>query len=609
VLQAMSADAPLLHETLFTASLAGAAARPSNVASHFQQLVGDPAQGFAQAEVVVERELRTATVHQGYIEPHATTASWTPDGHLTLYTTTQGTFDARSQVAGPLGLPEAQVRVIATEVGGAFGGKNTQYVDVAAALLARKAGRPVKVVMSRAEVLLGSGPSSGTLTRLKVGARRDGRLTAARIELFYEAGAYPGSSVGGGASCMVAPYDIPHGQIDGYDVLVNKPRTGPYRAPGCTQAAFAMETVLDELAEKLGLDPLELRLRNVVHEGTETLMGHVHHSIAGEEVLRAAQGHAHYRAPLGGLHRGRGVAFAYWGNWGARSSAILNVHEDGTLSLVTGSVDVSGTRTSLAMQAAEALGLPLERIRSSTGDTDSMGHSDTSGGSRTTMATGVAVVEAAQDVIAQMKTRAAELWGVAAEAVAYQRGEFSAASDDGEQRMSFAELARMAAGLGGAVRGKSDVDVRRWGGAFAAHIVDVDVEPETGKVRVLRYTAVQDVGRAIHPGQVEGQIQGAVAQGIGWALYEGYAYDERGRLLNANLLDYKMPTALDVPPIEAVLLEYPYAGHPFGVRGVGEAPIVPPPAAIANAIYAATGARLTELPMTPERVLRGMGVL
>ncbi len=609
VLAATRPGAALLHEAMVTEVNEEPGNEPSNVASTFQYAKGDPATSLREADVVVEREFRTATVHQGYLEPHAATAAWSPDGSLTLYTTTQGSWDARAQVAEPLGLPEAQIRVIPTEVGGAFGGKNIHYVDVAAALLARKAGRPVRIAMSRAEVLMGSGPTSGSLMRIKAGARRDGRLTAVQAELYFEAGAYPGSSVGSAAYCMLAPYDIPSGQVEGHDVVVNKPKVGPYRAPGAPQGAYAMESVIDELANELGLDPLEFRLRNAAREGAERIIGRPHRNIACAEVLRVAQAHPHYTAPLGGPNRGRGVAMGYWSNGGGRSSATLNVNDDGTLSLVTGSVDLCGTRTSLAMQAAETLELPLDLFRSSVGDTDAMGHSDSTGGSRTTNATGIAVIEAARDVLAQMKARAAQMWSVAAADVAYERGVFSATTSEGRQRLGFAELAGRAARLGGPVRGRGDVNVRGAGPSFAVHIVDVEVDPETGKVTILRYTAVQDVGRAIHPGQIEGQIQGAVAQGIGWALYEGYAYNEQGRMLNPNFLDYKMPTALDVPPIDVVIVESPWEGHPYGVRGVGEVPIVPPLAAIANAVHAATGARLTELPMTAERVLRGMEVI
>jgi CO/xanthine dehydrogenase Mo-binding subunit len=325
-------------------------------------------------------------------------------------------------------------------------------------------------------------------------------------------------------------------------------------------------------------------------------------------VLKAAQEHAHYRAPLEGPYRGRGVAYAYWGNWGAQSSSAISVNTDGTVNLVTGSVDITGTRTSLAMQAAEALGLGPDQIKPRVGDTDSIGYSDVSAGSRTTMATGIAVVKAARDVIDQMCERAAMVWNVAVDTVSFHQGTFTTRQDAGK-RLTFAELAAQQPRTGGPITGVGNVDVREWGGSVGAHIVDVEVDPETGQVTILRYTAVQDVGRAIHPAHVEGQMQGGVAQGIGWALYEGYAYDQEGEMLNPNLLDYKLPTALDVPSIETVIVEVPYPKHPYGVRGAGEMPIVPPPAAIANAIYRATGERMDQLPMSPARILIKMGVI
>ncbi len=607
VLVAAQGDAPLLHPGLRTRSLAGTDSKPSNIASHFQHLHGDPAQGFAQAGIIVEREFRTATVHQGYIEPHAAVATWSADGRLTIHTTTQGSFSVRDHVSELLRYPLSKIRVIPTEVGGAFGGKNVSYLDALAALLARKSGRPVKMVMTRAEVLLSTGPSSGTVIRVKMGATLDGHITAAQATLWYEAGAYPGSSVGSGAGTIFGPYDIPNGQIDGYDVVVNKPRMGPYRAPGATPASFAGESVVDELACKLEMDPLEFRARNCAREGTHRIAGGRHTQIAGLQVLRAAQAHPHYSAPLPGPNCGRGVAFGFWGNWGAQSSSTISVNGDGTVSLLTGSVDVTGTRTSLAMQVAEVLGLTLDQVKPTVGDTDSIGFSEVSAGSRTTMATGVAVVKAAHDVIDQLCERAALLWALPAKEISFADGVF--ASTDGQQRMTFAELAAQLPETGGPVTGVGNVNVHEWGGTFGAHIVDVHVDPETGKVTLLRYTAVQDVGRAIHPAAVEGQIQGGAVQGIGWALYEGYAYDENGMLQNPSLLDYKQPTALDVPPIECVIIEDPYPRHPFGVRGVGETPIVPPPAAIAAAIYRATGARPDQLPMTPGRILSAMGVI
>ena len=612
VMEAMEDGAPLLHETLRTRSLAGKSQAPSNVARCFQHVKGDPEQGFAEADVVVEREFRTATVHQGHIEPHATTATWSAagagQGMLTVYACTQGAFAFRDHLAEILDLPMSRIRVVPTEVGGAFGSKNVSYVDGVAALLSRKTGHPVKMVMTRAEVLLATGPTPGTCIRVKMGATRDGRITAAQAEMYYEAGAFPGSFVGVAAGTILAGYDIPHGQIDGYDVVLNKPKTGAYRAPGATPSAFAVEQVIDELAEKTGLDPLEFRLLNRAQEGTRRIDGSLHTSIGCHEVLEAAQEHAHYRAPLKGPYRGRGVAYAYWGNWGAQSSSAISVNTDGTVNLVTGSVDITGTRTSLAMQAAEALGLGPEQIRPSVGDTDSIGYSDVSAGSRTTMATGIAVVKAAQDVIDQMRERAAMVWQVAVDTVSFHEGTFTTRQDAGKH-LTFAELAAQQPQTGGPITGVGNVDVREWGGAAGAHIVDVEVDPETGQVTILRYTAVQDVGRAIHPAQVEGQMQGGVTQGIGWALYEGYAYDQEGEMLNPNLLDYKLPTALDVPSIETVIVEVPYPKHPYGVRGVGEMPIVPPPAAIANAIYRATGERMDQLPMSPARILMKMGVI
>jgi CO/xanthine dehydrogenase Mo-binding subunit len=406
----------------------------------------------------------------------------------------------------------------------------------------------------------------------------------------------------------LAAYDIPHGQIDGYDVVVNKPKAVTYRAPGGTQPVFAVEQVVDELAEKTGVDPLEFRMLNRAQEGTRRVNGGTHRHIGSYEVLKALQAHAHYTAPLGGPHRGRGIAFGHWGNGGGPSSCTLGVNSDGTVNLVTGSVDVTGTRTSLAMQAAETLGLPLDRVKPSTGDTESVGYTAGSWGSRTTVSTGVAVVTAAQDAIAQMCARAALLWDVPAATVSYREGTFTT-DQDGSQQLTFAELAAQLQQTGGAVTGVGNVNVQGVGGSFGAHIVDVEVDPETGKVTVLRYTAVQDAGRAVHPAQVEGQMQGGVAQGIGWALYESYAYDERGEMLNPNLLDYKLPTSLDVPSIDTVIVEVPYPDHPYGLRGVGETPILPPPAAIANAIYRAAGVRLYELPMTPARILQGMGII
>lgn len=605
VRRAMSSESAVLHKEIRTESPDGQSDTPSNIASHFRHMKGNPEKGFAEADVIIEREFHTVPVHQSYLEPHAATAVWGADGLLTLYISTQGTFAAREQVATLLQYPMSKIKVIPTEVGGAFGGKNPTYVETPAALLSRKSGRPVRIVMTRQEVILGTGPGPGTAIKVKVGATREGIITAAQAELCYEAGAYPGSAVGAGASSMFAGYDIPNGQIDGYDVLVNKPRSAAYRAPGAPQATFASEQVMDEVAQALEMDGIDFRMKNVAREGTTRLDGPTHQSIAIEEMLGIMGDHPHYNEPLDGPNQGRGVAIGYWGNWGARSSAAINVNSDGTLSLITGSVDLTGSRTSLAMQAADVLELPLESFKSSMVDTDMISYADTTGGSRTTMATGIAVVEAARDALAKMKREVAALWDVSEASISYAKGVFRS-NEKTDMQLTFTELAGE---LSAPLTGQGNVNVENWGGAFGVHIVDVEVDPDTGKIQILRYTAIQNAGKAIHPGQVEGQIQGGVVQGIGWALYEGYKYDQNGQVLNPNLLDYKLPTALDVPPIDVIIYEKPFPGNPYGVRGVGETPIVPPVAAIANAVHQAIGKRIYELPMTPASVLEAMGVI
>lgn len=601
--QAMRADAPILLEELRTDDLGDKMDRPTNIAQHFQNKRGDLQKGFADADVIVEREFITATVHQGYIEPQNATAIWNQDGQLTIWCSTQGSFGVRDQVAEILNIPVSQIRVIPLEIGGGFGGKNGVYLEPVAALLSKKSGsRPVKMMMTRADVLAATGPTSGSYIRLKMGAEKNGRLTAAEAELVYEAGAYPGAPVGSGGNVILAPYKLDHVQIDGYDVVVNKPRAAAYRAPGGTNAAFAAEMVVDELAEKLGMDPIEFRLINAVQEGDRRADGPAFPRIGYVETLLAAKNSAHYNTPLEGPNRGRGVAAGYWGNYGGLSSASASLNPDGTISLVEGSVDIGGSRTAIAMQLAETLGIPVDRIRPMVGDTDTVGYTEGTYGSRTTFATGWAVYELGRKLIQTVVARAADYWEVTPEQVAYDHGLLSC----GNHQMLLQEMAGKMDETGGPVVASAAVRAEKWGPAFAVHIVDVEVDPETGKVDILRYTAVQDVGTAIHPGYVEGQIQGGVAQGVGWGLNEEYVYNDQGRLMNASFLDYRIPTALDLPMIETILVEVPNPNHPYGVRGVGEVPIVPPPGAIGAAIFRATGVRVPRLPMSPAHILEAI---
>jgi CO/xanthine dehydrogenase Mo-binding subunit len=602
VRDAMRAEAPLLSAVRFTKDVGGKKSeKPSNIAAHNQFQGGDLEAAFAAADAVVEHEFTTKMVHQGYIEPQSSTAMWNADDTLNIWTSTQGAFAVRAQVAEVLRHPLGSIKVTPMEIGGGFGGKTVIYLDPVAAILSKKSGRPVKVSMNRTDVFEATGPTSGTYIKARMAAK-DGRITAVEATMAYEAGAYPGSSVGAGAMCMLSPYNIENFKIDTYDVVLNKPKTAAYRAPGAPAAAFAAEQLVDELAKKLGIDPLQFRLNNSAREGTRMVTGVPFTKVGHEECVEAALNSPHYRSPIEGPNRGRGVASGFWFNAGMQSTVAASVNPDGTVNLTEGSTDIGGTRASLAMQLAETLGISYEAIHPAVVDTDSIGHNDVTGGSRTTFASGMAVYEAGMDIRRQMGERAARLWGVPAEDVVYENG-FLRSLKDSTKELSFKDMASQSARTGGPIVGRASINARGVGAAYATHIVDVEVDPETGKVTILRYTAVQDVGTAIHPSYVEGQIQGAVAQGVGWALNEEYFYDENGRMLNSSFLDYRMPTTLDLPMIDAVLVEVPNPGHPFGVRGVGEVPIVPPLAAIANAVAEATGHRFTDLPISPRRVV------
>jgi xanthine dehydrogenase molybdenum-binding subunit len=579
--------------------------KQTNVAQHYQFKRGDIEAGFKSADYVIEREFNTAMVHQGYIEPHNAVGIYNSDGHATIYCSTQGAFDVRSLSAQVLGMPVGHIKVVPAEIGGGFGGKTTIYLEPLSVLLSKKTGAPVKLVMSRSEVLRASGPTSGSKIKVKMGATKDGKLVAAEIWMAYEAGAFQGSPVGAGAMCIIAPYTIEHFQIDAYDVVVNRPKTAAYRAPGATNAAFASETVIDELAEKCGIDPLDFRINNGVKEGAAQVVGPPFKRIGFIQTVEAIKNSPHYKSKLTGKFRGRGVASGFWFNAGMQSSATVNIHADGTASVVTGSPDIGGSRASMAMITAEVLGLPVTDVRPITADTDSIGHTDVTGGSRVTFATGMAVYEAAKDAERQLLERAAKFWEKKPDEVEFKDGKFFA-KGNGVPPMSLKQLAPRLARTGGPITGRASVNARGVGPGFATTCVDVEVDPDTGKVQLLRCTIAQDAGKAIHPSYVEGQMQGGTAQGLGWALNEEYFYDDKGTLRNSGFLDYRMPTCLDLPMIEAIVVEEANPGHPLGVRGVGEVSIVPPVAAVANAIYRAVGVRMTGTPMSPPKLLKAM---
>ena len=599
---AMADDAPVIHNDLKTGFFLAPTKRALPNAGRLEFKDGDIARGFSSASVIVERTLTTQTVHQGYIEPHIATALWDGEDRITIWTSCQGHFDIRDQLAGILNIPKNQINVIPLEVGGAFGGKDSVYLEPLAAVLSKKCGRPVKMAMSRKEVLRATGPAPGSTMQVRMGADDNGKLVAADISFAFEAGAYPGGPVSAGVLTATTRYNIPNYRLEGLDVILNKPKIRPYRAPGAPQAHFAVETVMDELAEKLGIDPIELRIRNAMKTGDRLVMGHPCPVIGGIELLEAVRNHPHYRAPLDGQNQGRGVAYGFWFGGSGTSSAELIVNADGTVQVCTGSCDLSGTRMTLAMQTAEALGVQLEDVQVEIGDTQSIGYTHPAWGSRTTFTTGIACIKAAEKVIAKMIEKAAGIWEVDSEQVSFEKGVFSKGSNE-SQVFTFKELAAQLNSTGEPLSNRVSVAPQGVGYQLAAYLVDVEVDTQTGKVSILRSTVFQDVGKAVHPDYVSGQMQGGVVQGLGWALNEAYVYNDDGTLANTSFLDYRMPTALDQPMTETVILETPNPGHPYGVRGVGEVSIVNPPAAVANAIYNAVGIRMDSLPMSPIAVL------
>tara|TARA_B100000945_G_scaffold66898_3_gene50254 strand:+ start:9664 stop:11946 length:2283 start_codon:yes stop_codon:yes gene_type:complete len=602
--EAMADGAPILHEDQTTEELGDDSGIVSNVAKHFQHIKGDISEGFRQADVIVEREYNTVTVHQGYIAPHNGTAFWSADGRLHIWCETQGSFVVRDSLADLLDMPVSMIRVTPTEIGGGFGGKIPIYVEPVAALLSKKTGTPVKIVMTRKETFEGSGPTPGSKIKIKVGATKEGKITAAHAWMAMEAGAYAGSPVGAAAQCVFAAYDLENGLIDGFDVVVNKPKTAAYRAPGSPNAAFGFEQALNELAEKLGMDPIDLRLKNVATEGTRRVDGPVFQRIGAKEVLESMREHPHYMSEKK-EGSGRGVAIGFWFNIGFDSACNIALNKDGTVNLTEGSTDVGGSRTSIAMQAAEVLGISAEDVRPSVVDTDTIGFTAVTGGSRTTFATGWAAYEAAQDVKKQCITRAASIWDVDPDHLQMEDGIISSKTDT-ELKMTIKELAAQLSDTGGGITGRASVKPRGVGGSFCGNIVDLSIDQETGKITIDRFTAIQDAGKAIHPSYVEGQMQGGSVQGIGWALNEEYFMSDEGKMNNTSLLDYRMPTALDLPMIDTVIVEVANPGHPFGVRGIGEANIVPPTPAIANAVYDSCGSRITQLPMSPGAILEAI---
>ncbi len=602
---AMHADAPVVQAGRSLETVP--AGMSQNVTSHCEFGHGDLEAGFAKADLVVERSFTTAATHQGYIEPHACLASMTADGKADLWCCTQGQYNVRTLCAQMLGMEASQLRVTASEIGGGFGGKTTVFIEPVALALSRKTGRPVKIVMSRDEVFKATGPTVSSSIDVKIGMTRDGRITAAEAHLRYSGGAFPCGTVDMGAQSAFASYDLTAVRTLGWNVLTNRPKEAAYRAPGAPQAIYAVESVVDELCQKLGLDPLDVRLMNAARKGTRSSYGPTFDDIGLIATLEAAQAHPHYTAPLA-EGQGRGLSAGFWFNFGGNTCVSLNVNTDGTVGITEGNPDIGGSRAAISQMAAEELGIGYDKIRTIIADTSALGHNDVTDGSRVTFSVGLATIKAAQDAIAKMCSRAARIWGIDEDAVVWADGAAMPAGPNAGKfpPMTLAEIAAVSFNTGGPIAGHYEFNADGAGVSFGVHLCDVEVDRETGATKVLRYTVFQDAGKAVHPSYVEGQMQGGAVQGIGWALNEEYIYGADGRLQNAGFLDYRVPVASDLPNIETVILEIPNPGHPYGVRGVGETPIVPPLAALSNAVSRAIGTRLNSLPMSPPRILKAL---
>ncbi|MEX2642507.1 MAG: xanthine dehydrogenase family protein molybdopterin-binding subunit [Acetobacterales bacterium] len=604
--EAMKEDAPLLFEDMITRGVDPAPTRPSNISKYLEFKIGDIDKGFAEADEVLEKEFATAASHQGYIEPHGCLARYDADGQGELWSSSQGHFVVRNLTAKLLGMRLNDLKVNPTEIGGGFGGKTVVYVEPLAMALSKKSGHPVKLVMSRSEVFRATGPTSGAKMKIRIGIKKDGTITAGEATFKYQAGAFPGSPVMNGCLCAFALYAIPNQRTVGYDVVSNRPKTAAYRAPGSPISAFGVESVLDILAKKIGMDPIELRLKNATHIGTPMIGGKMSHE-GYSATLEAIQSHPAYKQPLG-PNQGRGVASGYWFNGGGESGASLFINADGTAVVSTGSPDIGGSRASMAMMAAEMLGIPYDQVRATVSDTATVAYTHLTAGSRVTFASGLAVIGVCKQVIDELRARAAKLWDVDVEAVDWEEGYAKPSSSNVGQfePLSLKDLAAKASATGGPIGSANAVNASGQAPGFSTQLCDVEVDPETGRVTVLRHVVAQDAGRAIHRSYVEGQMQGGAVQGLGWALNEEYVYGKEGKMENPGFLDYRMPVCSDLPMIETVVVEVPNPNHPYGVKGVGEVNIVPVLAAVANAVADAVDRRMDSVPISPPKLLAAL---
>jgi len=592
--EAVKEGAPLVHENSQTGiGLHGETLY--NIAGEAHHEIGDVEAGFAAADLIFEDTYVISRVHQTYLEPQVAIADVDPTGKVTVWTSTQGHFAVRANIANSLRLPLSKVNVIGMTIGGGFGAKFGGIVDTYAVLLAQKTGRPVQVVYTREEEFTDGRPAPGAVIYLKTGVKKDGTITARYAFGLWDTGVASGGSWG--TSRCKGIYRVPNFKYDAYDVHTNKSAPGAYRAPSAPQATFAGECQMNRIAEELGLDPVDFRLRNIEEQSEET---------GYRQTLRAVAERVDWWNRTKGENEGWGVAVGEWTNGAGPGDAVVSIHEDGSVHLFSGLMDITGTDTAMAMIAAEVLGVDYEDVSRVRGDTDSAPYATASGGSVVTFSMGNAVKRAAEDAKRQILERAAETLDVPVEELelAHKRVQ---KKGDPDVFLSLAEIGQASLRLrGGPIVGRGSFAGEPSASTIAAQIAKVHVDPETGVTTVLKFAGSLDVGKAINLTACEGQMEGGAVQGLGWGIMEEMQFAADGRMMNPNLLDYRIPTSLDVPDLESVVLEVPTKHGPFGAKGIGEPPIVPTPATLVSAIADATGVWVNEAPATPERVRRAL---
>ena len=584
---------------------------PSNLASESTTARGDMEAGFAEADVIVEHTYTSPMVHQSSIETHGALAQPDPlTGGMNVWTSTQDPYGGRSTIADIMGIDESLVRVKGTVVGGGFGAKFTVYEPLVV-LAALAVNRPVKLSLTRSEEIAATTPAPPLRVKLRLGARKDGTLTALQADVTMDSGCYPMNLAGFVGYQVGNYYPVPNLELKVHEALTFKPSSGAYRAPGAPTAFFVIDTAIDEIAGLLGLDSIEMRIMNAAKEGDMQADGSPWPDQGMRETLEAVQSHPLWqeRDRIQAEGRGVGVALGGWMGGTSAAAAICNVNKDGMVQINSGSMDISGVATSFNLIAAEAFGVSPDKVMVINADTDTSPFSTGSGGSKTLYTSGVAVKNAAEEARRQVLAIAADEFEADAEDLEIVDGEVRVKGTP-TRSIPLGEVAAKGMGFGSRhapILAHGRAAVTDQSPAFSAQLVEVEVDEETGEVKVLKHVIAQDAGRAINPPAVEGQMVGGAAQGLGWALYEEMAYDEDGQLLSGSWMDYTLPDSMQTAPdIETIIVEVPSEHGPFGARGVGEPPVVPTPAAVANAIAHCTGLRLTNIPMTPPRVLRAL---